>query len=297
MNESTYVTQVASSLAPKMMQDLADQGFEISKPPYTHFAAKKKALSVSFYTSGKLVIQGKEMREFIEFYLEPEILKNVAFTYAKEGLNKMARIGVDEAGKGDFFGPLCIAAVFAEGKGLETLHDQGVRDSKSLSDATCIRLAKAIREQFPHSLVQISPPRYNELYDKFRNLNRLLAWGHATAIENLSKVSGCTCVIIDQFAHESVVARALEKKNIKVELEQKHHAESDLVVAAASILARAAFLGGLRTLGEKIGMELPKGASEAVIKTGKKLVAKFGVDVLREVSKTHFRTHQQIIEG
>ncbi len=296
---SIFVTTITSDLIEKLKHDLPSQGFELSQPPYTHFSAKKKGISCTLYTSLKLTVQGKEMRSFIEFYLEPEILKKFEFTY-KEPINPVThdtkgRIGVDESGKGDFFGPLCVAAVFASGEKIQRLVELGVKDSKVLSDALIKKIAKQIRGEFQHSIIPISPLKYNELYEKFHNLNSLLGWGHATVIESLSKLSGCKCAIIDQFAHESVVQNALKRKKLDIDLVQKHRAEADIVVAAASILARAAFLEGMDKLSQGVGIELPKGASSKTIDVGKALVAKWGKEVLGKVSKQHFKTTQQVL--
>jgi len=301
---SIFVTSVTPDLIEKLRHGLIDQGFEITQPAHTHFSGKKKGVSCTLYLSLKLTVQGKEMEPFIEFYLEPEVLKEFHFTHqaaANVGKNvgvdidERARIGVDEAGKGDFFGPLCVAAVFADKETIAALLAIGVRDSKTLSDSTVLAMAKKIKTKCQHSLIRLNPAKYNELYAKFGNLNSLLAWGHATAIDHLSKLSGCTCVIIDQFAHERVVQKAIEKKNITIDLTQRHKGESDVVVAAASILARAAFLEGLKALSLEAQIELPKGASSKTIQVGKQLVAKWGPEVLIHVSKQHFRTTQQVL--
>jgi ribonuclease HIII len=295
---SIFVTSIAKDVIEKLKKDLEEQGFEFTTPPYTHFSAKKKGVSCTLYTSLKLTVQGKEMAPFIEFYLEPEILKNVSFTYGAqaEPLDETGRIGVDESGKGDYFGPLCVAAVFAQGDGIHKLAKLGVKDSKKLTDVQILKIAKSIRDEFQHSLIRIGPAKYNELYSKFGNLNTLLAWGHATAIDHLNKISQCKCVLIDKFAHESLVQRALERKKIEVELTQKVRAEEDIVVAAASILARAAFVEGIDKLGKEVGMILPKGASSKVLEVGKSLVRQFGEGVLEKVGKLHFKTTQQILE-
>ena len=255
-----------------------------------------------------MVVQGKEIQEFVEFYLEPELLHTFTFTQktataktAKTApltnIDSTPRIGIDESGKGDFFGPLCIAGVYAHGDEIAELVKIGVQDSKTLTDDTVIKLARKIREKFAHHIVRINPERYNDLYEQFRNLNRMLAWGHATTIEQLVLKTKCTNVIVDQFAAEHVVEMALGRKKLAVELHQQHRAEADPVVAAASILARDAFLFGLRTLGQQIEMTLPKGASAAVIKAGKNLVQKLGRDALRRFSKVHFQTTLKVLGG
>lgn len=294
----SFVVQIDLSLAEKLKMGLLEHNFALENPPppYTLFQGKKKGVSCTLYESGKLVVQGKEMKEFIEYYLEPEILGTFSYSYQNVDVDLVGRIGVDESGKGDFFGPLCVAALFAEGKSVQKLITLGVKDSKALSDATILKLAPEI-EKFPHHLVRIGPEKYNELYSKFGNLNLLLGWGHATVIEYLVEKSGCERVIIDQFAAEHVVEEALKKKKRKVQLFQRTKAEQDVVVAGASILARAAFLRGLKTLEDSAGIKLPKGASKATIEAGKQIFARGGTELLRKVGKIHFKTYSEILRS
>ncbi|MBI2743335.1 MAG: ribonuclease HIII [Chlamydiales bacterium] len=292
---SCFVATIDTSLAQKMREDLAEKGFTLTMPPYTFFSAVKEGVSCTLYTSGKLTVQGKGMDEFITYYLEPEILKNVSYSYPEVNVDLTPRIGIDEAGKGDFFGPLCIAGVQAGEEKVKELISIGVRDSKQMSDAAVIALSKKIRQNFAHSIVRISPPKYNELYGNFKNLNRLLAWGHATAIGELVTKTSCQNVIIDQFASEHLVISALKSKKLDVNLTQRHGAESDPVVAAASILARAAFLQGLEELGQQIAIPLPKGASKKVLETGRIIVHKLGEEALGKVAKLHFKTRDDIL--
>lgn len=293
---TTFVTKVDLSIAKKLLADLKAQGFEISKPQYTVFSAKKKGLNCTLYQSGKLMVQGKETPDFVEFYLEPEVLGTFTYSFADLNIDQTARIGVDEAGKGDFFGPLCIAGVFASGDDLSILKKIGVKDSKLMSDQTVIKVGNEIRKRCPHHIIKINPEKYNELYKSFGNLNHLLAWGHATCIENMVKKSDCNNVIIDQFAAEKVVIQALKKKDLTVNLTQRHRGEEDLVVAAASILARQTFLEGLNALSQQYGVKLPKGASSVVIDVGGKFLIKLGKEALSRVAKLHFKTLDAILE-
>lgn len=203
------------------------------------------------------------------------------------------RVGVDESGKGDFFGPLVVAACFVGPWHLAEL--EGVRDSKKLTDAVSLRLADVIRRTCPHAIVSIGPAKYNELYLKFRNLNKLLAWGHARALENVLEQQECRLVISDQFADPAGLKRQLFERGRAVELRSVVRAESDMAVAAASILARAEFLRRLRRLGEEIGTDLPKGASPAVIAAGAKIVKRLGAQALSGVAKIHFKTYQDVL--
>jgi ribonuclease HIII len=202
-------------------------------------------------------------------------------------------IGVDESGKGDFFGPLVIAACYVGPEHLAEL--DGVKDSKKLTDPVSLRLADQIKRHCPHNVIIIGPAKYNELYEKFRNLNKLLAWGHARAIENVLEAQPAKLVISDQFADPAGLKRQLFEKGRSIELRSMVRAEADIAVAAASILARAGFLRALKRLGDEAGIELPKGASPQVIAAGKRLVAKSGSDALRQVAKLHFKTTQNVL--
>lgn len=296
---STFVATIDVGLAPKLLKDLTQADFEISTPPHTIFSAKKKGISCTLYKSGKLTVQGKEMKSFIEFYLEPEILKTFTYAYQNEildpNIDLSARIGIDESGKGDFFGPLCIAGVYAEGDAIHRLKKLGVRDSKQLNDVAILKLAEKIRSEFVHHIVKINPLKYNELITKFKNLNRLLAWGHATAIEQLAEKTQCHNVIIDQFANEEVVLTAVLRKKLQLNITQRHRAEEDLVVAAASILARSAFLDGMKQLEKQFEQPLPKGASKQTIEAGKQFVRRHGLENLDKAAKMHFKTLDSII--
>jgi ribonuclease HIII len=205
------------------------------------------------------------------------------------------RIGIDESGKGDYFGPLIIAAVFVDATTQSELALINVRDSKKISDGRILDMAPDIRMLCPHSIIAIGPQRYNELYAKIRNLNRLLAWGHAKALETLLNKVSCGLAIADQFGDERLILNALQEKGRTIVLEQRHKAESDLAVAAASILARAEFLIRLKRLSDEIGTTLPKGASYAVELAGRMIVKKHGEDRLGSVAKLHFKTTQTVL--
>ena len=205
------------------------------------------------------------------------------------------RIGIDESGKGDYFGPLVIAAVFVDATTQGELTLMQVRDSKKISDGRILDMAPAIRTICPHSIITIGPQRYNELYAKIRNLNRLLAWGHAKALETLLEKVSCGRAIADQFGDEQLILNALQGKGRTITLEQRHKAESDLAVAAASIVARAEFLVRLQRLSDEIGTTLPKGASPAVELAGRMIVKKHGEERLESVAKLHFKTTQAVL--
>jgi ribonuclease HIII len=205
------------------------------------------------------------------------------------------RIGIDESGKGDYFGPLVIAGVRVTPELEPDLRLIGVRDSKCISDGRIFEIAPDIRTLCRHSIVAIGPQRYNELYSRIGNLNRLLAWGHARALENLLEESSCPLAISDQFGDERFILNALLQKGQAIRLIQRPKAEEDLAVAAASILARGEFLTRLKRLSQEIGVTLPKGASQAVETAARVVVNKLGQDGLAKVAKLHFKTTQRVL--
>jgi len=291
-----FVTTLDITLADKLKEELVKQNFEISSPPHTLFSGKKKGMSCTLYASGKLVVQGKESAEFIEFYLEPHLLQTFTQTHPLAEVKQSSRIGIDESGKGDFFGPLCIAGVYVKEDQFALIQSIGVKDSKTISDKNIRIIAAKIKNICLYQIVRINPPKYNEIYANFLNLNKLLAWGHATTIEKLVEKSGCREVILDQFASEWVVLNALKRKNIQLDLTQRHRGEEDLSVAAASILARDAFLEGLEKLSLEAEITLPKGGASATVQIGKKILAEQGLEKLLSLCKHHFKNLDAILE-
>ena len=203
-------------------------------------------------------------------------------------------IGVDESGKGDFFGPLCIAGVLVDEKSEKLFSDLGIKDSKKISDKKILELEKSIRANAVHSVVAISNGRYNELYSNIKNLNRLLAWGHARVIENICENNECDYALSDKFSDESLIKSALMKYGRNVELRQMVRAESDIAVAAASILARAAFVRKMAEMEQSYGIKFPKGCASQVKDAAKEFIAKYGKERLKEVCKTHFKTFNEV---
>ncbi len=206
-------------------------------------------------------------------------------------------IGTDESGKGDYFGPLVVAGVFLPADQEKVLAELGVKDSKRFSDNRIRELASLIKKGYTHSVVAIGPEKYNELYTKLRNLNRLLAWAHSRVIENILEEVNCTLAITDQFGDKAYVLNALMKRGKNIELIQRPKAEEDLAVAAASILAREGFLTRLYYLSQEIRTDLPKGASPLVEEAGVKLVLAHGAQVLDKVAKKHFKTTARILSS
>jgi ribonuclease HIII len=306
----SYVCTMNAGQIIQLETTLRDRGWMFKPIPYGHWQAAFDKTSVSAYLSGKVTVQGKNTADLVLFTLEPEILKtsgfgyNTATTEPADELPKTGHFqphaGIDESGKGDFFGPLVIAAVYVDDKTLPEMKRIGVRDSKTIKSSKQIAaMAAAIRDasEGKFSVVTIGPEAYNRLYGQIKNLNRLLAWGHARAIENiLEKVPDCPRMLSDKFGSEHLIRNALLKKGKTVILEQQVRAESDVAVAAASILARDGFLFQMNKLSKQLDMELPRGAGAVVDTVARDIAAQKGIDILDKYAKTHFKTMEKITQ-
>src|SRR5882762_657885 len=297
---TSYTCTLAEPEARALERYLREHGYEFREAPYTRFAAEKEKVNVVLYESGKLVVQGKGTQDFVEFVLEPGILKQARLGY-ETVLNPdllLPRLGVDESGKGDFFGPLCIAGAYVNESVIKAWQDVGIRDSKNISsDKRIGELAVVIRKTpgCVWTVVPVGNEAYNRLYQKMRRVNIFFAWGHARVIENLMGQKHRmnpppVRAISDQFAaNKATVANALMSLGRDIELVQRHKAEADLAVAAASILARHEFVSRLAALEKQFGIRLPKGASGAVDESAKDFVSRHGAEKLSKVAKMHFR--------
>jgi len=297
---TSYTCTLAEPEARALEEYLREHGYEFRQVPYARFAAEKEKVNMVFYESGKLVVQGKGTQDFVEFVLEPGILKQARLGY-ETVLNPellLPRLGVDESGKGDFFGPLCVAGVYVNESVVKAWENSGVRDSKDISgDSKIAELTKLIRDTpgCVTSVVPIGNEAYNRLYRRMKSVNAILAWGHSRAIENLMGQKHRmnpppVRAISDQFAADkATVANALMSLGRDIELIQRHKAEADLAVAAASILARHEFVTRLAALEKQFGMKFPKGASGAVDEAAREFVARHGTEGLANVAKMHFR--------
>ena len=293
-----FVFELTETEISALRSLLESRGWTLSDAPYMVFRARKEKTSVCVYTSGKLVAQGRDASEFVEFLLEPEILRERMFEKHDAGEAEIMpfspHAGIDESGKGDFFGPLVIAAVYVPYEhAASELIKSVVKDSKQIkNDRTILTIAGKIRKLLGNQMgmVTIGPEAYNRVYHDFTSLNRLLAWGHARALENLlNNGPQCTAALADKFGDEHLILQALNEKGRKIRLDQRTKAESDIAVAAASIMARAQFVRVMEKLGEEQGTVLPKGAGSEVDNIAAQLFQKGGAELLGKLAKMHFR--------
>lgn len=281
------------------LKDWCERQLWIDYPvDYSRFAYKGDGVNIVAYTSGKLVIQGKKTEDFVSFVLEPEITGTPELGY--EEINNpewfTAHAGLDESGKGDFFGPLVSACVIADGEMVRKWMDAGVADSKKItSDNAILRLESEIRNTkgVVIETVFAGMEKYNALYHKFGdNVNKLLAWMHAKALETALPKNPVPWGLLDQFSKQPLVQRQLKDKSFDLQMRTK--AESDPVVAAASIIARAEYIRQMEKLSNDYGEKLLRGAGANVKKQGIALVQKLGAEALPRFAKMHFRTSYEV---
>lgn len=302
---ASYTTKLDDTQMEKLRAICAARGFTPFEVAYTRFAFKSDPakVNVSAYTSGKVVIAGKGTEEFVTMTLKPEVTGAAKLGY-DEVLHPdwfESHAGLDESGKGDFFGPVIAATVIADKTAIEAWRKAGVQDSKKITEPRIIELDKLIRGT-GGAVVRTcfcGMPKYNELMSRpGANLNRLLAWQHATALEQALVAKRVTWGLLDQFSEQPLVQRELAKKGVaEFELKMRTKAEEDPVVAAASVVARAEFVRQMHLLSKKFGAKLQKGAGPLVKQQAAEIIAKFGARALGEFAKLHFRTAYEVVSA
>jgi ribonuclease HIII len=295
MPQRTLVLACPAARAEELARRLEAAGARLEGAPHARFRARGTGFIATLYSSGKLVVQGDRPETFVEQFLGEAGEALVARESARPALASsrfecIALVGSDECGKGDYFGPLVVAAVrLAAGQAAE-LRRGGIVDSKLVSDANVARLGPALRSRFEHAIEALEPPAYNALHARVRNLNPMLAELHSRALRRVVRPKDC--VLIDQFAPEALMRRTLA--DLDIELVQMPRAEREMAVAAASILAREAFLTRLAELSEEHAIDLHKGAGSPTDRAARQFVELHGFAKLGLVAKLHFKNTNKL---
>jgi ribonuclease HIII len=302
---ASYTVKLDDAQMETLQRILEQRGWTPFEVAYTRFAFKADHLkvNVSAYTSGKVVIAGKGTEDFVRDVIEPEVTGAAKLGY-DEVLHPdwfEAHAGLDESGKGDFFGPVVAATVIADRPAIESWIKAGVKDSKKIAELQIIKLDHLIRET-KGVVVRTcfcGMAKYNELMSRpGANLNRLLAWQHATALEQALATKRVPWGLLDQFTEQPLTQRELAKKGVKdFDLRMRTKAEEDPVVAAASVVARAEFQRQMGNLSKRFGARLQKGAGPLVKEQALQIMEKFGATALGEFAKLHFRTAYEVVSA
>jgi ribonuclease HIII len=305
-NEAKPTPAILSEIAGRILPKLISLDLDPRPPSNPHILLEASSNSAVFtlYKSGKVVISGKRTEDLYQYLLHNRIVSHSSSHQTRQTtasdhdlLANTPHMGADESGKGDYFGPLCTAAIAATVEEMQMIAQWGVQDSKALSDDQIVPLARKIASHLPYSIHVLQPQEYNLLYRQFNNLNALLASQHAKTIKGLVKnAPQFTVVLVDQFSSGPWMSQSLrsleETRNLT--LHQRTKGESDTAVAAASILARAAFISQLERLSQEFGLSLPKGCGSNVRNYGLKIYRQGGLDLLSKLAKLHFKTTQEI---
>lgn len=301
-----YSIEMGKSEARALHGKLAAlRSFTECKRDYADFCMEGDGVNVAYYPKrGRLLVQGKNAEEFVNELLPlavPASRSAAGQTPAPSGKTDMRpHFGIDESGKGDYFGPLVIAGVYSNEETAPQLLAAGCRDSKLISDDNKIHEIAEKVKRIPGvawEIVCIGPKRYNELYADFKNLNRLLAWGHSRVMAALhEQVPTCPRALSDQFANPRVLQLALRKMGVPIQLEQRTKGESDIAVAAASILARDRFVQWMREAAAAAACDLPLGCAPHVEKAARKFILRHGAERLGDVAKLHFKVTARVMK-
>jgi ribonuclease HIII len=301
---ASYTIKLTDEQLTKLGALLSKRGWESFEVAYARFAFRNDAakVNVTGYESKKLVVAGKGTEDFVTMILEPEVTGAAKLGY-DEVLHPdwfEPHAGLDESGKGDFFGPLIAATVIADKSMIDAWRKAGAQDSKKMSESKIIELDHLIR-QTPGVVVKVIQCRdmrqYNQLMGtRFRSQNQILAFQHARALQEAFKEKSTPWGLLDQFTETPLVQRELVKLGVEgFDLRMRTKAEEDPVVAAASIVARAEFVRQMNALSKRLGEKLQKGASAAVKAQAHEIIRRLGADALRDFAKLHFRTAYEVV--
>ena len=313
--KTTFTYELTEDQQEILLGIMVNGNYRRREVPYSLWSIEGDHFNATLYSKEKhgrrkLCIQGSKAEDFVLFVLEPNVLMSATLGY-ETVLNPelvSAHAGSDESGKGDYFGPLVVCCAYTDEALSAEMQKLGVRDCKQMSDKAVLTTGAKLRAllgQSGYAVVKLGPAAYNRLYAKMHNINRMLAWAHGTAIEELlEKRQGCNRVVVDQFAPtEATIKRALKPLGKKATVEQRHKAESDIAVAAASVIARELFWRDIAKMGEEVfgppaeGREnVPAGSSDPRVRAlAEEMVRKEGPVWLMNHCKTHFQTTDKVL--
>ncbi len=319
--KTTFTYELTGDQQELLLGVMLTGNYRRREVPYSLWSIEGDKFNATLYEKEKhgrrkLCVQGAGAEDFVLFVLEPRVLGAASLGYEKELSPERfsAHAGSDESGKGDYFGPLVVCCAYTDERLSAEMQKLGARDCKQMSDKSVLSVGMQLRRLLGpdgYSVVKLGPAAYNRLYAKMRNINRMLAWAHGTAIEELlAKRQGCGRVVVDQFARtEDTIKRALKPLGRKAQIVQMHKAESDIAVAAASVIAREIFLRDMQKMSEEVfgkpepgdekdAPRVPAGSSDPRVRTlAEEQVRKHGPVWLMNHCKAHFQTTDKVLSA
>jgi len=314
--KSNVISFVASEKTQEMMSEELNWCMRDKTPQYAKWQAKDGDTVITLYESGKVVFQGKDADLASDFWVSTEKInsgkvdvKNSSDkkTSSKEKINYVnpkiyysSSIGSDEVGTGDYFGPIVVSAAYVSKENIEFLEAIGVKDSKKLTDTQILEIVPKFINKIEYESMILSNKEYNDFYSTDLNMNKIKAVLHNKVLYKLSnRINNYEYIIVDQFAEPYVYFNYLKTSSNVVRNitfftkgEDKH-----LAVACASLISRFIFINEFDKLSKSLNMDLPKGASNLVDETGKKIVNEYGFDKLKEIAKLNFKNTEKIKEN
>ena len=313
--KTTFTYELTNDQQELLLGVMVTGNYRKREVPYSLWSIEGDHFNATLYEKEKhgrrkLCVQGSGAEDFVLFVLEPKVLQNATLGY-ETILNPeliAPHAGSDESGKGDYFGPLVVCCAYTDEALSAKMQEMGVKDCKQMSDKSVLATGASLRRLLGptgYAVVKLGPAAYNRLYAKIKNINRMLAWAHGTAIEELlEKRQSCPRVVVDQFAPtEATILRALKTRGKAVKVEQRHKAESDIAVAAASVIAREIFLRDIMKMGEEVfgppsedRQNVPAGSSDPRVRElAEDMVRKEGPVWLMNHCKAHFQTTDKVL--
>jgi ribonuclease HIII len=298
-----YVFRVPEDRVPELLEYYRDLEIPPTSPDIVKMF-KSGDLTVAFYRTGKVLLQGSQARDdylmwadILGFDPEPEPVAAAAAEPRRSTVYGLAAIGSDEVGTGDFFGPVVVAATYVDRNAIPLLEQLGIRDSKKLADEFVTDVAPRLAKRVPHVILTTDPAKYNDLVRQGFNMNKIKAYLHNHAIRKcLVKADGpVERVIVDEFCAPDLYFDYLKDVEAyrKVTFIQKGES-AHLAVAAASVLARDAFLRRMDEISAGLGIRLPLGAGPAVDAIAKLVVLQKGEGILETIAKTNFKNMERL---
>ena len=322
---TSYTYELTNDQQELLLGIMVNGNYRKREVPYSLWSIEGDHFNATLYAKEKhgkrkLCVQGSKAEDFVLFVLEPNVLGGASLGY-EQVLNPeltAPHAGSDESGKGDFFGPLVVCCAYVDEEIVAAIDNftyfnkndkrvkLEVKDCKQMSDAQVLEAGRQLRNLLGpdgYSVVKLGPAAYNRLYAKIKNINRMLAWAHGTAIEELlEKKANCNRVVVDQFAPtEATIQRALKTRGKAATIEQRHKAESDVAVAVASVIAREFFLRAIQDMtkevfGEGSSEKVPAGSSDPRVRElAEEMVRRNGPVWLMNHCKAHFQTTDKVL--